>query len=130
VVKLDELTALRKVFLDLAAEEAAGQIAESTNAGNRERFANGLSKGGPGSGPRPHGGSDAANRASRNAERASATVKDLRGKGASQEERGSLHDVAREEHLKAAAAQSKSGNTSQAKYHQEQAAYHTRNARL
>jgi hypothetical protein len=35
-----ELIRLRKVFLDLAAEEAAGQIAESTNAGNRERFAN------------------------------------------------------------------------------------------
>jgi hypothetical protein len=37
-----EVTVLRKVFLDLAAEEAAAQIAESTNAGNRERFANGL----------------------------------------------------------------------------------------
>jgi hypothetical protein len=44
VVKLDELTALRKVFLDLAAEEAAGQITESTNTGDRERFANGLHK--------------------------------------------------------------------------------------
>jgi hypothetical protein len=44
VVKLDELTALRKVFLDLAAEESAGQIAESTNTGDRERFANGLQK--------------------------------------------------------------------------------------
>jgi hypothetical protein len=40
----DEVTALRKVFLDLAAEEAAGQITESANAGNRERFANGLQK--------------------------------------------------------------------------------------
>jgi hypothetical protein len=40
----DAVTALRKVFLDLAVEEAAGQIAESTNAGNRERFANGLQK--------------------------------------------------------------------------------------
>jgi hypothetical protein len=49
------VTALRKVFLDLAAEEAAGQIADSTNAGARERFANGLSKGGPGSGPHPGG---------------------------------------------------------------------------
>jgi hypothetical protein len=39
-----ELVGLRKVFLDLAAEEAAAQIAESTNAGNRERFANGLQK--------------------------------------------------------------------------------------
>jgi hypothetical protein len=33
------VTALRKVFLDLAVEEAAGQIAESTNTGDRERFA-------------------------------------------------------------------------------------------
>jgi hypothetical protein len=36
----DAVTALRKVFLDLAVEEAAGQIAESTNTGDRERFAN------------------------------------------------------------------------------------------